>query len=95
VLPKLVSIGTVEVGDVLRYWQFNLEDSSKAFDSQMRETRLIRKLGGYMVFKDAPVPGASGSCIVNSKGLVVGIVVWGMKMKDESYVGLGVVIPQE
>jgi len=25
--------------------------------------------------------------------LVVGIVVWGMKMKDESYVGLGVVIP--
>jgi len=44
--------------------------------------KLIRIVAGHLMLDDQVPAGASGSCLLNTRGEVVGIVTWGQKTED-------------
>mgnify|MGYP001598672387 FL=1 len=73
---------TVEVGEKVRWIQFNQKNENVAMQPEVIESEVIMILGGHLILKDPPTPGASGSCVVNAANEVVGLAVWGMAMQN-------------
>lgn len=59
-------------GDSLYWYQF----SYKNVDVERVEGSVVKTVTGHITFRPAPVAGASGSCLFNEEGEVVGIVAW-------------------
>jgi hypothetical protein len=58
------------------YWS-EFADHGQELTSERKEAVVKYVVGPYAVLSKEPTPGASGSCVLNSEGEVVGIVVWG------------------
>ncbi len=91
--PVSIKVGTATTQ--LYFFDYNFSNTEDAFTSVRRETKLVRRIGGRLILEISPSQGASGGCIYNSKHEAVGIVVWGLEMHDESWVGVGVEFPKE
>jgi hypothetical protein len=94
-VPTYLPIGKANVGDRVYYWEFSYINRAEALRAEMKPATLLRKVGGHLIVDNPPDEGASGSCIVNASGEVVGVVVWGMVMNDGRTIGIGVEIPEE
>lgn len=62
------------------------------YNQKIRESTVVFYFADYVFFKDLPTPGASGSCLFNSKGEVIGIVVWGA-VRSGNFYGVGALLP--
>jgi hypothetical protein len=57
------------------FWlEYEMDDKKKAFESKRKEAKVLRSFSGQVVFDEAPEGGASGGCLFNESGEVVGIV---------------------
>ena len=56
------------------YWE---EFGDNDFLPKVRDAKVMYTKAGYVFFDEQPKAGASGSCLFNKAGEVVGIVVWG------------------
>ena len=63
-------------GDDIYWYEF---EYSRGASIKKKEGRVIGVTGGHMAFYPPPHPGASGGCILNENGDVLGIVTWGIE----------------
>jgi hypothetical protein len=62
-------------GDRVFWVEFSWESEDSAFERVVRSGVVTRVVAHHIIFKNrAPVPGASGSCLFNEKGEVIGII---------------------
>jgi hypothetical protein len=60
------------------FWvEYNTKKEKNAFETERRESRVLRVVAGHIYMKDPPKSGASGGCLFNESGKVVGIVTSG------------------
>ena len=81
--PK--SRAEVEPGTVLAWFEYSYQSVPDAFRAKYRKATVTRAIGGVLVLDKLPVPGASGTCVFDEEGAVVGLIVWGHE------VGVGLV----
>lgn len=77
-------------GDPVWWREFN-NDIHKTLTTEERRSKVLRVRLGHIVIRGLPAFGASGSCLLNSRGEVVGIVVWG-RAKGEKNIGGAVLL---
>lgn len=73
------------------YWE---EFENNSYLSKVQDADVMYLKAGYIFFDKQPNPGASGSCLFNSMGEVVGIVVWGF-YKDGKRFGAATTIVEK
>lgn len=66
-----------ENGDKVRWVEFSKEED-KVFTQEVKEGKVIHSIAGYIFVDTPPIPGASGSCLIDGEGKAIGIVVWGV-----------------
>lgn len=92
--PRRLPVGTPT--DDLYFFDLERKTVKNAFTSVLRRAKLVRLIGGYIIFDAAPSQGASGGCLYNSKHEAVGIVVWTIQLEGgKGAVGVGVQFPTE
>jgi V8-like Glu-specific endopeptidase len=79
-----------EEGDEI-YW---VGFDPNSFKDVRRSSKVAFYFAKYVFFKDLPYPGSSGSCLFNSDGEVIGVVVWGV-MRGKTLYGVGVLVTDE
>lgn len=63
-------------GELLRWIEYNSGKLAGAYAPKLRHASLLRTVSGHLILDQPPERGASGSCVIDSAGLVVGIVSW-------------------
>lgn len=65
-------------GETVRWIEYSLETEETDFFAPVeRSGTVLRQVAGHVAFDMSPAGGASGTCLYNSAGDVVGIVMWG------------------
>lgn len=82
--------GTVEPGDTVYWWDYVQEPGRDAMRARLRAGKVLRIPGGHLVIDRLPIRGASGGCVFNAEGGVVGIITWGIK---DTRVGIAAPLP--
>ncbi len=77
-------------GDRVYWSEFNFKSRKKAMAPVYRKAKVLRTVAGHIVIDKTPNPGASGSCVLNEAGEVVGIIAFAVRVGDTSHVGLAV-----
>ena len=77
-----VRASTLPKEDDKVYW---LEFKDKDYLPEVRDAKVMYSVAGYVFFDKIPSSGASGSCLLNSAGEVVGIVVWGFYKEGKRF----------
>ena len=67
-----IALEEVQVGDWVTWVEYG-----KRHERVIRTATVFSALAGKIYFDQTPNPGASGSCLLNRRGAVVGVVVWG------------------
>ena len=76
-----------EPGEKITWVEYNEKD----FFNTKKEAKVRYYFAGYVFFDKLPTPGASGSCIFNSKGEVIGVIVWGV-IRSSQRSGVGALL---
>jgi hypothetical protein len=87
--------GYAGVGDRVYWYEFDLRTRSNALRARRRFADVLRIVAGHYILDDMPVEGASGSCLLNSNGEVVGVINAGWDTDDSLGVGVAVKLPLE
>lgn len=90
--PKFYPIATTAPIDREHLWiqGFDFRKGKSAFASRVWEVEVLRTTAGHVVFSPTVDHGTSGSCVLNAKGEVVGIVSWGVTLGNNDEVGVAV-----
>ncbi|UCD56791.1 MAG: trypsin-like peptidase domain-containing protein [Candidatus Hydrogenedentota bacterium] len=71
------------------YWlEFDLSEKDKAFGPKQKTALVQRSVSGHLILDVPPKKGASGSCVLNDSGEVVGIVCWSVSLVARKSVGV-------
>ena len=77
------TIGPVpEPGAEVHWTEFNFTKRDHAYEPRSRKAKVINVVAGHVIFDDAVTPGASGSCLYDILGRVVGIISWYQILED-------------
>ncbi len=68
-----------EPKEKVHWYEFNLNSKKDYFKQERRDAKILRTISGHIVFDKSPVGGASGSCLLNEREEVVGIVIWSLR----------------
>jgi hypothetical protein len=79
-----------EVGETLWLVGYNWSGAKEAFAEKIIRVEVVRLVAGHLIFNRAGQPGSSGSCVLNSRGELVGINVAGMGVGYKEEVGIAV-----
>lgn len=82
-----------KVGDVVFWFEYDFRTRENLLRGRRRFATVIRLVAGTILFDAPPTPGASGTCLINSEGAVVGIVVAGFETDDKLVSGVAVTLP--
>lgn len=74
-------------GDEMHWYEFDYSSNETAYAPFLRVANITRTLAGVIFFDDAPVPGASGSCLFDIRNEVVGVISFLQTMDDHSPLG--------
>ncbi len=76
---QTVSVVPPQEGDIVRWVEYHKknDDEGDFFAPEERSATVVRLVGGSVTFDEGPTTGASGTCLFNADGEVLGIVVWG------------------
>ena len=78
----------------VHWYEFNFHNRKEFLRQERREAKVLRTVAGHIVFDKGPVNGASGSCLLNEREEVVGIVIWTFYVRGKS-VGVAASIVDE
>jgi hypothetical protein len=87
--------GQAMVGDRIYWYEYDLRTRQNALRARRRFANVLRIVAGHYILDDMPVEGASGSCLLNRHGEVVGIINAGWDTDDGLGVGVAVKLPVE
>lgn len=86
--------GTVEVGDVVFWYEYDFRTRKNALRARRRFANILRIVAEHAVLDEVPVSGGSGSCVLNERGEVVGLITAAFDTDDEKGAGLVVLLPE-
>ena len=79
-LPKFWPYASgVVVGERVRWVGYVWDPGERIMASRERQGKVLRTVGGYIVFDGDPVEGSSGGCLWNDADEVLGVVVWSVE----------------
>jgi len=80
------------VGDTLYWLSYDRSNRKKGLTRKPLSGKVLRTIVGHIVLDTPTPPGSSGSCVLNSRGEVVGLIAWGLDMEntEELTVAVGV-----
>lgn len=81
---------TPQIGDEVNWVEFDFRTARQAYMPRQRTARVVNARIGHIMIEPSPVPGASGSCLFNTAGEVVGIISGGINTANGQEVGLAV-----
>ncbi len=81
-----------EVGDLLHWLEYNSSNRETVYTRRIKRAKLLRRVSGHLILDQEPQKGASGSCVLNMKGEVVGILTRIRGTDDGKTVGVAVSI---
>ena len=67
----------------VHWYEFNFHNRKDFLRQERREAKVLRTVAGHIVFDKGPTGGASGSCLLNEREEVVGIVIWSIPMRGK------------
>jgi hypothetical protein len=85
----------VRAGEKVYWFEYDFRTKKNALRSRRRFANVLRIVAQQYILDGTPVAGASGSCLINENGEVVGIVTGGWQMFDKSVVGVASILPNE
>lgn len=91
----LATGATPVAGDRVHWFEYDFRTTANAYRSRRRVAEVLRVVAGHIIFNAAPVPGASGTCLVNTNGEVVGIVIAYTELDNGRSVGVAAGLSQE
>lgn len=75
-------------GDTLYWYEYDFRTKSNAYRARRRFGQVLRMVAGHIILDEAPVAGASGTCVINEKGEAVGIIIASLTTEDGGVVGI-------
>lgn len=72
--PVYLPAGDATVGDKVFWFEYDFRTQKNAMRARRRFAYIIREVAHYYVLDESPVSGASGTCLINKDGQVVGII---------------------
>lgn len=79
---------TPELGEFLYWVEYEYGRKSTVFRQKQQRAALLRIIPGHLVLDKEPVKGASGGCLLNVDGEVVGLIVWGQPTASRKVVAV-------
>jgi V8-like Glu-specific endopeptidase len=67
-------------GDTVYWQQYNFENKDRAFSRVTKKSEVLRLISGHLILREEIAHGASGGCVFNGSGEVVGIVSFGKEL---------------
>jgi len=91
--PKYLPSGVAKSGDEVFWFEFDFRTRANALRARRRPATVLRVVAQQIILDDVPVGGASGTCLLNARGEVAGIVTAGWDTDDELGAGSAVKLP--
>ena len=92
---KFLPAGQIAVGERVYWFEYDFRTRKNALRARRRFATVLRVVAQHYILDDMPIAGASGSCLLNEQGQVVGLVVAGFDTDDKLGVGAAVKLPEE
>jgi hypothetical protein len=91
-----LSLGESPKPDDKVYWfEYDFRTASNAYRARRRAGKVLRAVAGHLILDSNPVGGASGSCLLDAQGNVVGIVIATMDTDDGGAVGVAIELTRD
>lgn len=91
---KDLTKGSVKVGDMVFWFEYDFRTRKNLLRARRRFASVLRIVAHQIVLDSVPVAGASGSCLLNKNGEVVGIVNASWATDDQLNGGNAVLLPE-
>ena len=78
------------IGDEVSWVQYNLTDNP--LHQETARGKITEVGPGHFVFSPEPLPGASGGCLLDSSGNVLGVLIWTIGVDPANARGIGATI---
>ena len=76
-----------EIGDVLIWREYDRSAKRRAYHRKIQRARLVNSFAGNLIMEEPPHHGASGACVFDVAGHVVGIVTWQTPLESGERIG--------
>ena len=70
------------VGETLYWLSYDRSNRKKGLTRKPLSGKVLRVVVGHIILDTETPPGSSGSCVLNSRGEVVGLIAWGLEMDN-------------
>lgn len=77
-------------GERLWWVGYERKNRKNSLDRKLFDGKVLRIIAGHLVLDEPTTRGSSGSCVLNSRGEVVGIIAWGMDMENGEEITIAV-----
>ena len=95
IVPYLALGPLPKPGDKIYWFEYDFRTAANAYRARRRMGKVLRSVAGHLVLDSPPVPGASGSCLLDTNGNVVGIVIATLDTEDGRSVGVAVELTRD
>lgn len=87
---------SVTEDEEVSWYIYDFASRDKVFSRSIKEGKVVNaSVAGYISFSGNLTSGASGGCLFNKQGEVVGIVVWGIGYRGKTYLNMAVSLVSE
>ncbi len=83
-----------QVGEQVFWFEYDFRTQENALRARRRTASVLRIVAGMIVMDGVPVSGASGGCLLNANGEVVGIVAAAFDTDDLKGAGIAVTLDE-
>lgn len=71
-----------KIGDKVTWFEYDFRKNKNIMKKRSRKSKIIQIISGLVLLKDKASGGASGGCVFNENGHVIGLVTFTIKTED-------------
>ena len=86
--------GVGRINEKVYWFEYDFRSQKNALRARRRFAHILREVAGHYILDEMPVGGSSGSCLLNSEGQVIGMIVAGWETDDGLGVGSAIKLPE-
>ena len=79
-----------EIGETLYWVGYDHRNRKNGLARKSLSGKVLRVVVGHIIFDTSTPHGSSGSCVLNSRGEVVGLIAWGLYMDNSEELAVAV-----
>lgn len=93
VVPQQLPMG--EVTERVYFFSYTYTAGPNVFKSEGHWATILHRTARHAMLDIEPTEGSSGGCLFNERGEVIGVIIWGLNMRDGGSYGIAALIPQK